>query len=99
MADVYPDDGQHVADETWIARCGKEGWVAFSKDKNLAVAHINAIQRARAILFLLPDQSMKGREQTERYVHYRHRIAMRAKKGGPRVYKVYRSTVEQFWPR
>ena len=98
MADVYENDGQDVADETWIKRCGDEGWVAFSKDNNILTAHINAVQAAGTILFLLPDQSMAGKEQIVRYVEHRYRIALKAKKGGPKVFKVYPKTVDQVWP-
>jgi PIN like domain len=98
MADVYENDGQDVPDDTWIAYCGAQSRVAFSKDKNILSAHLDAVQQAGAILFLLPDQSMGGSQQIARYVEHRHRIAMKARKGGPKVYKVYARSVQQVWP-
>jgi hypothetical protein len=98
MGDIYPNDGQDVADEVWIKRCADEGWVGFSKDTNVVTAHLDAIEASGVILFLLPDQSMSGREQIARYVEHRYRIALKAKKRGPRIYKVYPKSVDLFWP-
>jgi hypothetical protein len=63
MGEIYDDDGQHVDDDEWIARCGRERWVAFSKDANIVRAHGDAIQASEVVIFLLPDQSMSGQDQ------------------------------------
>lgn len=90
--------GEDVHDDTWITYCGAQGQIAFSKDNNIRSAHIDAVKAAGTILLLLPDQGMSGRAQIARYAEHRRRIAMKAKKGGPRIYKVYSKTVEQIWP-
>lgn len=98
MADVYENDGQDVDDETWISHCGRRGWIAFSKDANITRAHAETIEVSATVVFLLPDQSMPGREQLARYIHHRHRIARLARKGGPAVYKLYPRKVERVLP-
>jgi hypothetical protein len=55
---VYPKNKhQNVKDPQWIARCGKEGWVAISGDKRIEknVENKHAVIEAKCKLFLLTD--------------------------------------------
>lgn len=83
MRDVYPDDGEGVDDDIWIARCGAEGWVIYTKDRSIIRNHREAIVAAAAIVFAIPDAQMSGADQAARFIDNRHRIARRAAKGGP----------------
>lgn len=92
MREVYGEPtAQKLADARWLKKCGKEGWVVFSKDKALRK---RGTEEHRAVLkyeirgFILPDQQMKEADQIKRYVDNCHRIAQRSKKRGPYLYPV-----------
>lgn len=92
MREVYGEStAQKLADVRWLKKCGREGWVVFSKDKAL---RLTDTEENRAVCqyeirgFILPDQSMKEADQIARYVTNRYRIALRARKPGPYLYAV-----------
>jgi hypothetical protein len=62
---VYPKNKhQKVKDPQWIARCGKEGWVAISGDKRIEknVENKQAVIEAKCKLFLLTDTNSRPEE-------------------------------------
>ena len=57
---VYPKKKhENVKDPQWIARCGKEGWIAISGDKRIEknVENKQAVLDAKCKLFLLTDSN------------------------------------------
>jgi hypothetical protein len=57
---VYPrNKHQKVKDPQWIAKCGKEGWIAISGDKRIEknVENKQAVIDAKCKLFLLTDSN------------------------------------------
>ena len=62
---VYPKNKhQKIKDPQWIARCGKEGWVAISGDKRIEknVENKQAVIEAKCKLFLLTDTNSRPEE-------------------------------------
>lgn len=98
IADVFPDDGAHTSDPEWIKYAADNGLVALSKDAALKRDHTKAVQEHRAIVFLIPDQSMPGTAQATRFLDHKFRMAMRARKAGPAIYMLYRNSVERVGP-
>ena len=49
-------------------------------------------------VFCLMSAKLRGVEQTERFVHNRHRIIRQARKPGPYMYGVYEKGLKRFWP-
>jgi hypothetical protein len=53
---------------------------------------------AAARVFCLTTAKLRGAEQTERFVHNRHRIVRQARKPGPYIYGVYENGLKRLWP-
>jgi hypothetical protein len=98
MADIFPDDGQQTPDPDWIEYAGSRGLAAFSKDAAIKRVHSAAIRKHKAVVFLLPDQSMSGTAQATRFLENKFRIAMKASKGGPAIYMVRPAAIERVGP-
>jgi hypothetical protein len=92
MREVYGEEtAQTLKDERWLRKCGREGWVVFSKDKRLRnrrTREYRALVAWGIKAFLLPSGRMGGAEQIARYVDNRYRIALRCKKPGPFIARV-----------
>ncbi len=90
MREVYGEEvAQHLEDREWIMRCAQEGWIIFSKDKGLrdkATKEFGYVRRRKARVFLIPA-GLREEEQIARYDKAKYRIAMRAKKPGPMIYR------------
>jgi hypothetical protein len=84
---VYPKDRhQKVKDPQWIARCGKEGWVAISGDKRIEknVENKQAVIDAKCKLFLLTDTNSRPEEWASAVILGRERMsAVIRKNQGP----------------
>jgi hypothetical protein len=91
MAEVYGErPGQRKADTAWIPDVTLRGWVIFSKDNALCSGEEReCIIGCGARVFLLPERQMAGSEQVARFVKHRFRIARRARRAGPYIYKLY----------
>lgn len=98
MAEVFEDDGQHVADDEWIEYVASERWIAFTKDPAIVRAHTEAISESTIQIFALPNAHLTGPEMAERFTHNIHRILQRARKPGPFVDIVHPSRLERRWP-
>ncbi len=62
---VYPKrKHEEIKDPEWIARCGKEGWVAISGDKRIEKNVVNrqAVIDAKCKIFLLTDTNSMSEE-------------------------------------
>jgi aryl-alcohol dehydrogenase-like predicted oxidoreductase len=85
MADVYGEGrAQRLPDEVWLRDAGKRSWVVLTKDDAIRrrPAERDAMIDAAARVFCLTTAKLRGVEQTERFVHNRHRIIRQARKPG-----------------
>lgn len=99
MADVFPDDGQLVDDDTWIADVSHRGWVALTKDAAIARNHSAALRSSTLRVFALPNANLTGPEMAARFEANLNRIVQRARKAGPYVDIVHPDRLERRWPR
>jgi hypothetical protein len=75
---VYPrNKHQKVKDPQWIAKCGKEGWVAISGDKRIErnVENKQAVIDAKCKLFLLTDTNSLPEEWASAIILGREKIS------------------------
>lgn len=92
MAGFYGEQvGQSITGDTrWIADIAAEGLVIFSKDNDsLCGLHRPDIEEHRAKVFIFPRADASGTTMAERFVKHRYRIAARASKDGPMIYRLY----------
>lgn len=87
---------QQLDDTQWIPEMTAKNYVLLSKDKRIRTTHREAVVAAAARVFLLPDQSMRGKDMAARYVGHRYRIAARSRKDGPHIYMVGPKKLEPF---
>ena len=75
--DHLPPD---APDEDWIARVGRQGWVALTKDKNIRYrsAEIQSIRHHGALVVVIRAKNATGAEIAESVVQGRNRIARMA---------------------
>jgi hypothetical protein len=100
IGDVFPDDGQDVADEEWIAYGLDQSWVPLSKDGRIKSRdlEIRPVLERDAVLFYLDNQQLRSVEMVERLDAHREAIHRAVGKGGPAAYAVRRDRVERTWP-
>jgi hypothetical protein len=102
MADVYGEKrAQRLADEIWLRDAGKNDWIVLTKDDAIRrrPAERDALTQAAVRVFCLTNRSMRGAEQTARFVSNRHRILRQARKPGPYIYGVYEKGLKRLWPQ
>jgi hypothetical protein len=84
---VYPrKKHQSVKDPQWIARCGKEGWIAISGDKRIEknIENKKAVIDAKCKLFLLTDTNSLPEEWAAAIILGREKISTVVRKNqGP----------------
>ncbi|MDX3247768.1 toxin-antitoxin system, toxin component, PIN family protein [Streptomyces sp. ME18-1-4] len=64
IGDVFPDDGQDVADEDWIAHGLDRLWIPLSKDGRIKTRdlEIQPVLEREAVLFYLDNQQLRAPE-------------------------------------
>jgi len=100
MADVYPNLGEDLADETWIPEVTARGWIILLKDDRVRSnpAERAAILDSAARVFCVTRGNLTGVTQAEWLVNNRYRILQTARKRGPYVYGVYENRLERLLP-
>ncbi|MGX4690798.1 PIN-like domain-containing protein [Streptomyces sp. JNUCC 63] len=100
IGDVFPDDGQDVADEEWITHGLDQLWVPLSKDGRIKSRglEIRPVLEREAVLFYLDNQQPRSIEMVERLNAHRDAIHRAVEKGGPAAYAVRRDRIERTWP-
>ncbi|MGW5851132.1 PIN-like domain-containing protein [Streptomyces sp. NPDC055254] len=100
IGDVFPDDGQDVADEEWIAHGLDQSWVPLSKDGRIKSRdlEIRPVLEREAVLFYLDNQQLRSSEMVERLDAHREAIHRAVDRGGPAAHAVRRDRVERTWP-
>lgn len=98
MAGYYGEQiGQSITGDTrWIADIAAEGLVILSKDNDsLCGLHRPDIEEHGAKVFIFPRANASGPTMAERFVRHRHRIAIRAQKDGPMIYRLYTDSLKR----
>ncbi|WP_314222269.1 PIN-like domain-containing protein [Streptomyces zaehneri] len=100
IGDVFPDDGQDVADEEWIAHGLDRSWVPLSKDGRIKTRdlEIQPVLERKAVPFYLDNQQLRTTEMIERLVARRDAIHRAVGSGGPAAYAVRSDRIERTWP-
>ncbi|MFH9550642.1 toxin-antitoxin system, toxin component, PIN family protein [Streptomyces sp. NPDC017435] len=100
IGDVFPDDGQDVADEECIGHGLDRSWVPLSKDGRIKTRdlEIRPVLEREAVLFYLDNQQLRAAEMIERLVARRDAIHRAVEKGGPAAYAVRSDRIECTWP-
>ncbi|MEU9453017.1 toxin-antitoxin system, toxin component, PIN family protein [Streptomyces sp. NPDC048277] len=100
IGDVFPDDGQNVPDEEWIAYGLDQSWVPLSKDGRIKTRdlEIRPVLEREAVLFYLDNQQLRSSEMVERLVARGGAIHRAVEKGGPAAYAVRHDRIECTWP-
>jgi hypothetical protein len=103
MADVYGEKvGQGLADITWLADAGSNGWVVLMKDDKIRFrpAELEALTLAGLRAFCLTNANLRGQEMAQRLVTQLPRISRIAEeRTGPYIYGVYSDGVRVLWPK
>lgn len=95
MSDVYPDGrDQHVGDDEWIAHASESSWIALTKDYSILRDHTPALTASTLRVFAVSNANLIGPQMAERYATNLNRILQRARKPGPYLYVVMRSSLE-----
>lgn len=93
MREMYGEQGGQnlTGDEKWIREVAARGLVIFSADnRSLCGQHKPTIIECGAKVFIVPHSNkLRGRDQIQRFVDHRFRIAMKASKPGPMIYRIY----------
>lgn len=98
MADLYPDGGdQLVGDDEWIQDVSPRGWIALTKDSNIARYHRDALSRSTLRVFSLDSAQLTGAAMEERYRHHLDGILRRSAAPGPYVYVLHTRDIELRW--
>jgi hypothetical protein len=100
IGDAFPDDGQDVPDEEWIAYGLDHSWVPLSKDGRIKTRdlEIRPVLEREAVLFYLDNQQLRATEMIERLVARRDAIHRAVARGGPAAYAVRSDRIERTWP-
>lgn len=100
IGDVFPDDGQDIADDEWITHGLDQSWVPLSKDGRIKTRdlEIQPVLDREAVLFYLDNQQLRSAEMVERLDSHRDAIHRAIEKGGPAAYAVRRDRIERTWP-
>jgi len=101
MAEVYGERrAQALPDEVWLRDAGTNNWIVLTKDDAIRrrPAERDALTEASVRVFCLTNRSMRGAEQTERFISNRHRILRQSRRPGPYIYGVYEKGLKRLWP-
>lgn len=99
-AEVFGKRDEVVADAEWLERCGRQGWVALTKDRRIRYrpAEVAVIRRHGVRAFVIPRGSLTAAEQASRFVANAARIAAACEAPGPFVYAVHERRIERLYP-
>jgi hypothetical protein len=98
MREIYGEQGAQnlTGDSLWIEEVSARGLVILSKDsKSLCGVHRADIEEHGAKVFILPQQNLNGDEMAERFIRHKYRIARKAEKDGPMIYRLYPTQIKR----
>ena len=98
MADVYVDGSdQQIGDDDWIADIAARGWIALTKDSNIARHHKQALTSSGLRVFAIDSANLTGEEMADRYRRHLPRILKLARQPGPYVRVIHKNDIELRW--
>jgi hypothetical protein len=97
MWDVYGERGERVADVEWLERCGREGWVALSKDRRIRYRTYerDALLGHGVRHFVLTVGTLTGAQQAARFTGNQARIMRACAHPGPFIYVVHANRIQR----
>lgn len=100
IGDVFPDDGQDIADKVWITHGLDRNWVPLSKDGRIKTRdlEIRPVLERKAVLFYLDNQQLRSPDMVDRLVAHQDAIHRAVAKGGPAAYAVRHDRIDRTWP-
>jgi hypothetical protein len=98
--EVYGPQDQEVEDVEWLELCGREGWVALTKDRRVRYRRyeIAAVRRHRVRAFALAGGNLRAADQARRFLENEAEIATACGDPGPFIYAVYVNRIERIFP-
>ncbi|MER5358904.1 toxin-antitoxin system, toxin component, PIN family protein [Streptomyces sp. NPDC002785] len=100
IADVFPEDGQHIPDEEWITHGLDRSWVPLTKDGRIKTRdrEIQPVLDRSAVRFYLDNQQLRSIEMVQRLDTHRSAVYRAVEKGGPAAYAIRHDCIENTWP-
>lgn len=98
--EVYGDRDESVADEEWLERCGRAGWVVLTMDKRIRWrrAEVAAIRRHGVKAFALTSGNLSAPDQARRFIDNLDRIEASCAEPGTFVFAVRATGIERLFP-
>lgn len=100
MAEEFPDDGQQVEDEVWIAYGLERGWVPLCKDGRIKGRDDERapLVRHAGVLFYLDNQQLRAEEMFRRIHEAQEAVYRAVAHGGPAAYAIGATGIRRTWP-
>ena len=108
MAERYGESTAATLDDPpWLEDCGKNGWVAMTKDVSMirrqpgsALTPQLGVINARGVrVFMLMSQTLTATEQIERFRQHGRAIQnILQSRPGPFVYGIFSDGMREVWP-
>jgi hypothetical protein len=108
MAEHYGESTATTLDDPpWLEDCGKNGWIALSKDVSMirkqpggALTPQQAVIEAGQVrVFMLMSQTLTAAEQIERFRQHDRAIQnILQSRTGPFVYGIFSDGMREVWP-
>jgi hypothetical protein len=86
---------QTLDDDVWIRDCGRNGWIALTRD--YLRLHREAIAKARTRVFRIGRAAGNADLQIAWLKTNRHRIEQQSRKPGPYIRVIRETTVDPYW--
>lgn len=98
--EVYGGRDEDVEDVEWLELCGREGWIALTKDRRVRYRpfEIAAVRRHRVKAFALASGNLRAVDQAQRFLENGDRILAACGEAGPFIYAVYADRIERIFP-
>lgn len=100
-AEVFGARDQEVADVEWLELCGRQGWIALTKDRRIRYrpAEIAAVRRYGVKAFVVASGNLTAADQARRLIANAERIAAACAQDGPFLYAVHASHIVRIFPK
>lgn len=100
VAEVFPHDGMHTEDETWVEHAFVNGWMPLCKDGRIKGRdhEREPVERHRGVLFYLNNQQLLVADMVQ-WIHQAQALIYRAcQRPGPACYAITRHGIDRTWP-
>lgn len=98
--EVYGGRDEDVEDVEWLELCGREGWIALTKDRRVRYRRyeIAAVRRHRVRAFALASGNLRAVDQAQSFLANGAEIVTACSDPGPFIYAVYADRIERIFP-